>query len=173
MFFIKTNNKSLDDRYSWGRGSLQGHPRTFSITVRGSKYSPEISKVRKRLKICGQLFHSSEMFEVFLLTYQRFLEVLFSHSITKTLRFLLKKKRSPGHFSIKTKRLTESSPLLAFDAKAEKSRSLVTAYATLQRRFGYQVWLLPFDQYQCTSRILCREQPLQFFCNSKTANFFK
>ena len=80
------------------------------------------------------------MFEVFLLTYQRFLEVLFSHSITKTLRFLLKKKRSPGHFSIKTKRLTESSPLLAFDAKAEKSRSLVTAYATLQRpldiRFG-------------------------------------
>ena len=65
------------------------------------------------------------MFEVFLLTYQRFLEVLFSHSITKTLRFLLK-KRSPGHFSIKTKRPTESSPLLAFDAKAEKSRSLVT-----------------------------------------------
>lgn len=115
MFFIKTNNKSLDDRYSWGRGSLQGHPRTFSKTVRGSKYSPEISKVRKRLKICGQRFHSSEMFEVFLLTYQRFLEVLFSHSITKTLRFLLK-KRSPGHFSIKTKRPTESSPLLAFDA---------------------------------------------------------
>lgn len=173
MFFIKTNNKSLDDRYSWGRGSLQGHPRTFSITVRGSKYSPEISKVRKRLKICGQRFHSSEMFEVFLLTYQRFLEVLFSHSITKTLRFLLKKKKVSWTFQYKKKRPTESSPLLAFDAKAEKSRSLVTAYATLQRRFGYQVWLLPFDQYQCTSRILCREQPLQFFCNSKTANFFK
>ena len=100
------------------------------------------------------------MFEVFLLTYQRFLEVLFSHSITKTLRFLLTKKRSPGHFSIKTKRLTESSPLLAFDAKAEKSRSLVTAYATLQRRFGYQVWLLPFDQYSallecCVVNSLC------------------
>ena len=94
MFFIKTNNKSLDDRYSWGRGSLQGRPRTFSITVRGSRYSSEISKVRKRLKICGQRFHSSEIFEVFLLTYQRFLEVLFSHSITKTLRFLFKKKVS-------------------------------------------------------------------------------
>ena len=67
----------------------------------------------------------------------------------------------------------QSSPLLAFNAKAEKSRSLVTAYATLLRRFGYQLWLLPFDQYQCISRILCREQPLQFFCNSKTANFFK
>lgn len=91
----------------------------------------------------------------------------------QNIAIFVKKKRSPGHFSIKIKRLTESSPLLAFDAKAEKSRSLVTAYATLQRRFGYQVWLLPFDQYQCTSRILCREQPLQFFCNSKTANFFK
>ena len=70
----------------------------------------------------------------------------------------------------------QSSPLLAFDAKAEKSRSLVTAYATLLRRFGYQLWPLPFYQYQCISRIvriLCREQPLQFFCNSKTANFFK
>lgn len=103
MFFIKTNNKSLDDRYSWGRGSLQGHPRTFSKTVRGSKYSPEISKVRKRLKICGQRFHSSEMFEVFLLTYQRFLEVLFSHSITKTLRFLLKKKKVSWTFQYKNK----------------------------------------------------------------------
>lgn len=173
MFFIKTNNKSLDDRYSWGRGSLQGHPRTFSITVRGSKYSPEISKVRKRLKICGQRFHSSEIFEVFLLTYQRFLEVFVFTFYYQNIAIFVKKKRSPGHFSIKTKRLTESSPLLAFDATAEKSRSLVTAYATLQRRFGYQVWLLPFDQYQCTSRILCREQPLQFFCNSKTANFFK
>lgn len=172
MFFIKTNNKSLDDRYSWGRGSLQGRPRTFSITVRGSRYSSEISKVRKRLKICGQRFHSSEIFEVFLLTYQRFWRFCFHILLPKHCDFCLK-KRSPGHFSIKTKRLTESSPLLAFDAKAEKSRSLVTAYATLQRRFGYQVWLLPFDQYQCTSRILCREQPLQFFCNSKTANFFK
>ena len=32
----------------------------------------------------------------------------------------------------------QSSPPLAFDAKAEKSRSLVTADATLLRGFGYQ-----------------------------------